>query len=177
MLLYRAGILTTNDTLMDNLFYIGDFGADLSVVIHSTLKLLQLGQERQSLLLQRDGVVSRQYSDSIQSNSTPRDLSISPLHLSSPVDDLPVADSHLDDINRQLMRNAEEKRQAHLRLTIWSIQLISSGNYPPVNVWRRLFGSDCPGTIVGLSGVLSSSLVLYKTVSDIAAEYYDQKSA
>jgi hypothetical protein len=148
MLLYRAGVLTTNETLMDNLFYIGDFGADLSVVIHSTLKLLNLNKQKQELLEKHDQVVAAL--EHCQSSSSNKG-----------------AETLLADVSQQLSALAIQQRQARMKLTIWSIQLISSGNYPPVNIWRRLFGSDCPNTIVGLSGVLSSSLIIYDTVSGI----------
>jgi hypothetical protein len=153
MLLYRAGVITTNETLMDNLFFIGDFGADLSVVIHSTLKLLQLSKQKHEMLADRGRILALcEQCDSITCIGD----SSADIH------------SLLADCDHQLTLLAEDQCRATMRLTIWSIQLISSGNYPPVNVWRRLFGYDCPGTVVGLSGVLSSSLVLYDTISGLA---------
>lgn len=169
MLLYRAGVLTTNETLMDNLFYIGDFGADLSVILHSTLKILHCCKQRQALLTDRDEILALRHCDSIMpggdsSDCWPHDSTGSGDERGRSGTD----SSLLACIDQQLSLIAEEQQQATTRLTIWSIQIISSGNYPPVNIWRRLFGADCPGTLVGLSGVLSSSLVLYDTISAIA---------
>ena len=158
MLLFRAGVLTTNETLMDHLFYIGDFGADLSVIIHSTLKILHCCQERQALLKDRDEVLALRHCESMPgSHSKGSD------------------DAILTCIDQQLAEICTEQQRATTRLTIWSIQIISSGNYPPVNIWRRLFGSDCPGTVVGLSGVLSSSLILYDTISALAESFSRDK--
>jgi len=153
MLLYRAGVLTTNDTFMDNLFFAGDFGADLSVVIHSTLKLLKLSKKKQELLNKRNQLLN---------SATPS--------VSDAVETL------VNEVDVELVCLADEQKSTTMKLTIWSIQLISSGNYPPVNIWRRLFGSDCPNTIVGLSGVVSSSLIIYDTVRSISESYHGKEA-
>ena len=85
-------------------------------------------------------------------------------------------DDSLLAVDAELARLAEDQHQATLRLTIWSIQLISSGNYPPVSIWKRMFGSDCPNTIVGLSGVLSSSLIIFNTVRGISDALLQEKT-
>lgn len=152
MLLYRAGVISTNSDILDDLFYIGDFGADVSVVVHSTLELVHKHSERKSLLHDRDALSSK-------------------IHLSQKENSIEIW-----DIDKRLKSLDEEYNQICIRLLIWSIQTISSGNYPPINLWRRIFGKDCPDTLVGLSGVLSSSLIICNIVISIANDIARKKN-
>ena len=147
LLLYRAGVLTTNEKWMDNLFYIGDFGADLSVVIHSALKIIHLLERSKSL-------------------RSKRELILTEVGIKNGKDD---DSDYLENIDEQLSQIAEDVYRAKIRLIIYAIQMIASGDFPPLCICKRIFGFDCPGTIVGLTGVLSSSLVIYDTIRSIAA--------
>jgi hypothetical protein len=70
----------------------------------------------------------------------------------------------LKNKKKQLVTLETKQYDMQLDLTISALQIIQSANQPPVRLWKRLFGQNCPETIVGLSGVLSSSLVMYQVL-------------
>lgn len=140
-LFVNAGILKPNQ-FINNALYSGDFFADISGIISSILQLSEIPSEQRVLRLRKEELESRSKNSSLVNinNATP---------------EMKIIKSKLKDLQSQ-------RKAATFQLIINGLQLISSANYKPISLWKRLFGADCPDTVVGLSGVISSSVVIYE---------------
>jgi len=132
-LLAQAGVLQKSP-FFEQMLYYGDFMADVTGVAHSVLTLQELKEEKEELTAHLEQV--RQ-------------------------DPAAAAQAEAADIEASLAIIEEERLKACVHMVVAALQMVNSGNYPGVELWRRIFGAPCPATWVGLSGVLSSSVVIW----------------
>ena len=147
LLLKLAGILPQSD-FAEALLYYFDFMADVTCVTHSLLARAELQKEKEEL---------EQRLHEIQSLTTPS------------------AVAEKADIRAGIATIDTERWNCAINCTVSALQTINSGNYPGVEIWRKLFGAPIPETWVGLSGILSSSIVVWQVwpsprLTDIAGE-------
>lgn len=139
-LFVNAGLLNRNK-FIENCLYAGDFFADISGVISALLQLYDIPNKERKLKSRKQELITR-----IRSNISVIDASIHEEFMS---------------IQGSIKALKRQKSKARYQLAQNGLQMISSANYDPIDLWRRLFGKKCPDTIVGLSGVVSSSVVMY----------------
>ena len=139
-LFVNSGLLNRNK-FIENFLYSGDFFADISGIISALLQLYDIPIEERKLKNRKQELITRIRSNVSIIDSTTRE--------------------ELIFLQEKIKKLKNQKRKAKFQLAGNGLQLISSANYDPIDLWRRIFGKKCPDTIVGLSGVLSSSIVIY----------------
>lgn len=139
-LFVNCGLLQRN-IFIENCLYTGDFCADLSNIISAILQLHDIPSEERKLQNRKQEIIMR-----IKSS-------------------IGIVEGKLREEYKNVQESLKalmyQRKEARFQLVGSLLQLISSANYDPICLWRRIFGKKCSDTIVGISGVISSGVIIY----------------
>lgn len=139
VLLMRICGIFAKSPWWEQVLYNGDFAADLAGIAHMSLTIYEKQEQRDALV--------RRYREIEWSDGA-------------------AEASEREDIKASLRDLRAAQVQCWVSMSISLLQTINSGQYPNIDLWKRIFGAPIPERIVGLSGVLSSSIVLLNALPE-----------
>ena len=146
VLMQRAGVLglgRRGEATAMNVCCWGDFMTDVCAVIHRTIMLRDVQEELTSLTARQSELEQGSLTTSGGSSAV-------------------VAVAELKEIKSKIRAAKNIRHDAWCDMGVHGIQLITSSNFEETGLIKALFGQRIPDTVIGITGMISSSIAIYK---------------